>query len=104
MKSGLLLTLLTLATAPLALGQEGTGDITGLVIHGSTREPLPSANVQVLETQRGAATDVDGRFTLQGLQPGTYQLRVSLVGYSPVLLSDIVVATGRPVDLVVTLE
>ncbi len=54
--------------------------ITGTVVDGQTNEPLPGANVLLKGTQNGAATDFDGKFTLN-VAPGTYTLLVSYVGY-----------------------
>ncbi len=44
--------------------------------------PLVGANVYVTELRKGDATDADGRYEIADLPPGTYQLRVSYVGYA----------------------
>lgn len=44
-------------------------------------EPLAGANVVILDSEKGAATDSDGMFRIPGLAPGAYALRVSFVGY-----------------------
>lgn len=62
----------------LAWGQEGT--ITGTVTDENNGDPLPGANVIVQEEQGGAATDTEGRYTLE-IAPGTYTLLASFVGY-----------------------
>jgi len=56
-----------------------TMQITGQVKDGNTDEPLVAANVVVGEN-RGTFTDADGRFSLR-LDPGTYQLNISYIGY-----------------------
>nr|AWJ66350.1 ferrichrome-iron receptor [uncultured bacterium] len=43
--------------------------------------PLPGANVQVVETTLGAATDPDGFFVIDAVPVGTYRLRATSVGY-----------------------
>lgn len=43
--------------------------------------PVPLANVYLRDLDRGTATDVDGRFLLEGLPDGSYTLVVSAVGY-----------------------
>ncbi|MCB0640590.1 MAG: TonB-dependent receptor, partial [Phaeodactylibacter sp.] len=48
-------------------------------------EPLAGAGVFVLETQKGTSTDERGVYKLQGLEPGTYTLRVTYVGYERAL-------------------
>jgi hypothetical protein len=80
-----------------------TGRINGVVVDKISQEPLPVVNVQVLGTQLGASTNANGRFAILGLDFGTYSLRASLVGYEPVVLSDVVVNSGKPTDLVIRL-
>lgn len=58
-----------------------TGTITGTVVDGATGESLPGANVVVVGTQQGAITDTEGRFEITGIEPGTYAVRATFVGY-----------------------
>ncbi len=58
--------------------------IKGRVTDASTGEPVPFANLGVVGTLAGVASDMDGEFEL--LLPGAYAdktLRVSVVGYGP---------------------
>jgi outer membrane receptor for ferrienterochelin and colicin len=86
------------------VGFAQTGSVSGVVVDQVSREPLPSANVQLLGTTLGAASDVEGRFTIRNIPPGVYQLRGSLVGYEPTVLSDISVEPGKPSEIVVALD
>lgn len=90
--------------SPLSYGQSPLGSIRGAIVSESTEEPITGANIVVLNTNLGAAADVDGRFVITGVPVGTYQLRVSGVGSKPVVVADVVVAVRRPVDLVIRLE
>ncbi len=56
-----------------------TASIKGLIRDG--REPIPFVNVGIDGTNRGAATDINGRFEIANLQAGSYLLKVSAVGY-----------------------
>ncbi len=76
-----------------------TGSISGRVINSSTREPLPAANVVVIGTSFGAATDLDGVFTISQLPVGVYSVRASVIGYQAEVISDVVVSTSRPAQL-----
>lgn len=55
--------------------------IIGTIRDAETRTPLPGANIQVLNTLRGAVTDAQGHFVVRDLDRGTYTLRVSMIGY-----------------------
>ncbi|MFD2100403.1 TonB-dependent receptor [Flagellimonas iocasae] len=46
-------------------------------------EPLPLANVLLKETNKGAASDIDGNFSLTNIDPGDYTLLVTSLGYLP---------------------
>ena len=59
---------------------QSTGTIQGQVTDASG-ETLPSANVYLVEIQKGAATDAGGDYTISGIPAGTYTLRVSFIGY-----------------------
>ncbi len=73
---------LLLATSALFSGT--TGKIAGKIVDAKTNEPLIGANVVVSGTTMGGATDIDGNYFINNIPPGSYALRVSAVGYSPV--------------------
>jgi outer membrane receptor for ferrienterochelin and colicin len=83
--------------------QTTTGSISGTVLGQSTLEPIPGANILLIDTNIGASADVEGRFRISNVPVGTYQLRFSAVGRKPVLIADVVVAAARDVNLVVRL-
>lgn len=72
---------------PLRAGN--TGKIAGKVIDAKSKEPLVGANVVIPGTVLGAATNIDGNYTILNVQPGVYNLRASLLGYDPVTVDGI---------------
>ena len=60
---------------------QDAGTISGIVIDAASRAPIPSAQVQIVGTTRGATTGDDGRFRIAGVRPGSYQVRVLRLGY-----------------------
>ena len=64
-----------------ALGQDAI--VRGRVTDSRTSEPLIGANVIVINTSIGSSTNTDGQFRFS-IEPGTYRLRVSFIGYTPV--------------------
>lgn len=55
--------------------------ITGKVTDAQTGEPIIGANILVMGTTQGAATDLNGEYEIEDVDPGTYNLRVSNIGY-----------------------
>ena len=74
-----------------ALGQYG---ITGTVIDGDFNEPLPFANILVLETGEGVTSDFDGKYTFE-LHAGTYSVQFSFVGYETKIITEIEVTNDE---------
>ena len=64
-----------------ALKAQSTGDITGVITEEATGETLPGVNVRIVGTNFGAATDVDGRFTIKSIRPGEYTLEITFIGF-----------------------
>lgn len=81
-----------------------TGIVQGQVLDESTREPLIGANVLVIGTLVGATTDFKGHFQILNLAPGIYRLQATTVGYKPFIRTDVVVAPGKQVEVVIALE
>ncbi|MDZ7360313.1 MAG: TonB-dependent receptor [candidate division KSB1 bacterium] len=69
--------LLVMATA--AMAQNGT--ISGTVKAKAGGESLSGANVAIVGTTMGAATDANGNYTIANVPPGSYRLRVTFIGY-----------------------
>ncbi|MCB2199545.1 TonB-dependent receptor [bacterium] len=84
--------------AELSFGQSDEshlGAIRGRVVEQGSLDPVAAANVLVPGTTRGAATDLKGAFQIDHLEPGTYSLRISSLGYEEKTIYDIPVSPGR---------
>ncbi|WP_185958380.1 SusC/RagA family TonB-linked outer membrane protein [Fodinibius sediminis] len=55
--------------------------LTGTVTDAETGEVLPGANVSIAGTTQGASTGEDGQFTITDVEPGTYELVATFIGY-----------------------
>lgn len=80
----LLAGLITLLGFPNTYAQS-KGTITGKVIEATSGTPLIGANV-MLNTSQGASADMQGNYTISGVQPGNYQIRASYLGYEEEVL------------------
>ena len=90
--AGLAAALLFGAGATRLPAQQQQGGITGTVTDRAGGAPLASVRVTVLNTNRSAFTNQQGKYNLQGLPPGAYQLQASLIGYGGVTNSATVTA------------
>jgi len=81
-----------------------TGTIRGRIRDKETREGLPSVNVMVKGTYYGAASDLDGNFIMQRVNPGTYTVEVTLLGYKAVQFTGVKVDVGQETFLNVDME
>jgi hypothetical protein len=79
--------------------QNLTGNVYGRVFDNTTKQPIPFANVLVLNTNYGAATNAEGYFLIENLSVNTYQIRVSVIGYNPQIKTDVVIQTGKPFEV-----
>ncbi|MFC1568971.1 TonB-dependent receptor [bacterium] len=66
-----------------------TGKIAGKVIDQTTGDPLPGANVMVIGTGLGAASDINGNYAILQVPPGVHSVKVSVIGYSQMTTADI---------------
>jgi hypothetical protein len=66
--------------APQAQAQTAS-PVRGTVIDADSKFPLPYASVAVVDTSFGANADARGRFVIEELTVGTWQLRATFIGY-----------------------
>ncbi len=59
-----------------------SGTIKGTVVDRTSGKPLIGANVLVVNTNYGAATDKQGHFLITDIPDGNYTIRISHIGYS----------------------
>ncbi|MFZ5515580.1 MAG: TonB-dependent receptor [Candidatus Zhuqueibacterota bacterium] len=79
------------------------GTIRGQVLDAETKTGLPSVNVLVQGTYSGAATDMDGNFTIPNVSPGDFTLQFSMIGYTMVQKTGVKVVAGEVTQVVVEL-
>ncbi|MGH7597225.1 MAG: TonB-dependent receptor domain-containing protein [bacterium] len=76
-----LVVLLALMLFPYHALAQSTGSISGKVTDSKTGEGMPGAQILIKGTNRGAATDPDGAYTIRNVPPGTYTVFVRFIGY-----------------------
>lgn len=91
-----IITILCLLLTSVLFAQT-TGEITGIVVDEKGNY-LPGANVIVVGTSTGVATDNDGTYSLD-LSPGTYTVRAEYLGYESVAHENVEVSTGATTEI-----
>jgi outer membrane receptor protein involved in Fe transport len=76
-----------------------TGKISGKITDATTGEPLIGANVIIMGTNLGAATDFDGNFFIINIPPGKYEVKASIIGYNAVLIQNVNVSVDQTTKL-----
>jgi len=89
------LTLLFLS--PCLLVAQGV-DIRGVVADSATGERIPFANILLLNTNRGAASNLQGFYLITNVPPGQYQISAGSVGYE-IRIKEISARPGAPITI-----
>jgi outer membrane receptor protein involved in Fe transport len=81
-----------------------TGSLYGTLHDAESGEELLGANVLIVGTTIGAVTDVEGKYLIRNVPPGTYHVRFSYVGYAAKMVEGVEVKPGGAVKLDVNLS
>ncbi len=80
-----------------------SGKIQGVVTNEDTKEPIPYADVIVIGTEMGSATDEQGNFYILNVRPGSYTVEVSCIGYQTKRVRNVVVEIDHTTRLKIAL-
>ncbi len=81
------------------------GAIKGKVVNETTNEALAFVNLVIFDKpELGAVTDIDGNFSLKGLNPGYIKLVVSSIGFEKLVSSDILVTNAKTTNVEIRLH
>ena len=89
-----------------SFSQSITQTVKGTVLEKGTGTPAVGANVVLLNSQPliGAMVDFDGNFILENVPVGRQSFQVSMLGYETILISNILVSSGKQVVLNIELQ
>lgn len=97
-----LLLAISFLSASIAFASEEniSGNVIGIIIDQETMEPLEYVSVAIFtehdqELVNGTITQVDGSFTIKGLNKGEYYVEVSFIGYEKQIVEKIMIAGGK---------
>ncbi len=98
------ITVLICSISSTSSAQSNTGKITGIVVDARTGEAVIGANVAIEGTTNGAATDIDGKFTIRGIAPGTYIITVSFISYAKKRITEVSVSSEETTNLDISMD
>lgn len=85
--------------------QNLTQTVRGSVIDKDSRQPLPGATIRIVDLsaenklEGGAATDMDGLFSIQNVPVGRHKIECSFLGYEAFVTDNLVVNSAKEVVL-----
>lgn len=94
---------LCLFVADISFAQS-SGSISGKVIDANSGEGIIGANILVEGTTIGAASDLDGNYSIKNLKPGKYNLAVSCISYTKSTITEIEISADKNITVNVSLK
>lgn len=94
--------LLTLSLPVWAQNEAALGSITGIITTADAK-PVAYASVRLKGTRKATLTNNEGAFSLAHLEPGSYQLELSSVGYQA-MEKEVTVAAGSTTTIALQLS
>ena len=85
------------------LGAQTGGRVVGRVLDAGTGRGIAGAVVEVRGTSRRAASQIDGRFTLIDVPPGSVSLGARMIGYGTKVVQGVTITAGTVVTIDITL-
>ena len=89
----------------LAFSQTGT--LKGVITDAMSGEPIPFANIVAERNGNqigGTTTDFDGNYTIKPLEPGSYTVKATFVGYGAVEITGVIISANKITDQNVKLQ
>jgi outer membrane receptor protein involved in Fe transport len=81
-----------------SIAQSQSGTIKGTITENDTDETVPMANI-VLELNgvvvAGAVADFDGDYTIKPVNPGSYTVKISFIGFASKEISDVLISANK---------
>lgn len=80
--------------------QAENGVILGKVVDKETQNPVKEVIIEIIELQKKTASDQNGNFEFKEVPYGTYQVKMSCIGYETIVKTDVVVLSSRPANVI----
>ena len=80
----------------LAFAQTGT--LKGVISDVMSGEPIPFANIIIEKggsQYAGTTTDFDGKYTIKPIEPGSYSVKATFVGYQTIEITGVILSANK---------
>lgn len=101
------LCVLTFILLNLAAGaQSALQTVKGRVADKASKMEIPGATIVILGTDPvlASVTEIDGKFRIEKVPVGRYDIKVNYIGYRELVLPNVLVTNGKEVDLELEIE
>ena len=88
----LIFALSVMIALPMSVLAGTSGKLSGTIVGEETGEPLPGVAVSIVGTVMGGLTNEDGEYFILNVPVGTHVVKVSLIGYAPVEITNVKVS------------
>jgi len=103
MLNSLILGILFSVSFGSAVAQTRPGSLKGIVMDSVNNEPMPFVNVVLKDDSgslvSGGTTDNDGKYNINPVAPGEYDVQVSFTGYRTLIIKGVLVSPNAPTVL-----
>ena len=76
-----------------------SGKISGTIKDATTGDALIGVNILIEGTLYGAATDIDGFYSILNIPPGNYSLKASYIGFTPQVITNVKVNINETTNI-----
>ncbi len=106
LKKALLPSILSLLFTTGLFAQSLTQTIRGTINDKVSKTGLIGATISIVGTNPiiGDVSDMDGKYKIENVSPGRYDLKASYLGYKEVLIPNVLVTSGKQVILEIEME
>jgi hypothetical protein len=77
--------------------------LKGRVIEASTKQPIPFANISIVNSNNNLKSNELGYFQIEKIKVGRYSINVTSAGYKEVVINEILLSVGKDTELTIQL-
>lgn len=100
----LLLGFLCLIVPILKAQDDQRATLSGKVVEAASGQALTGANISLIGTYKGASSDINGNFVINGIKPGDYNVKVQFIGFETKIFTEIRFTPGETKEITVELK